>query len=58
MSKPKKGPVRRLLGSATKKLMIVGGLLGMGATAAGAMGAAKERARQPLAPPTQLPPGY
>lgn len=41
-----------------KKLLIGGGLMAGGATMAGGAAAAKERARQPLAPPEQIPPGY
>lgn len=41
-----------------KKLMIGGGLLGLGATMAGGASAGRERAKLPLAPPAQIPPGY
>lgn len=58
MPKAKAGVVRKITRSALKKVLITGGLLGFGATTAGAISAAKERAQQPLAPPTQLPPGY
>jgi len=40
------------------KLLLGGGLMAGGAMMAGGAAAAKERARQPLAPPEQIPPGY
>lgn len=41
-----------------RKLMIGGGLLAAGATMAGGVSAARERAQQPLASPQSVPPGY
>jgi hypothetical protein len=40
------------------KLLLGGGLMAGGAMMAGGAAAAKERARQPLAAPEQIPPGY
>lgn len=49
---------RKVGGRIARKVLVTSGILGTGATLAGAASAAKEEAKRPLAPPNALPPGY